>query len=107
MEIAEAIKKMFKSKKLTQAEVAEKIGKAQGNISMYLRNAKGLRIDSLMSMADACGYDVVLVDRERQCESIVLGDSEQTLNVQSEAHMNELFEMFKKWYAEEQIGGEK
>lgn len=107
MGIAEALKVMFKSKGYTQGDIAEKIGKKQNSVAMYLKTGEGMRVDNLMKLADACGYDVVLVDRGRQCESIVLGDSEQTLNVQREAHMNEMYEMFKKWYAEEQSGGEK
>lgn len=107
MGITEALKVMFKSKGYTQGDIAEKIGKKQNSVAMYLKTGEGMRVDNLMKLADVCGYDVVLVDRDGQCESLVIGNGSSAVSQPSEAHMNEMYEMFKKWYAEEQSRGEK
>lgn len=77
MKVSEALKSMMKQKKMTQSEVAEQMGKNQNSVAMYLKNADSMRLDNLMRMVDVCGYDVVLVDRNGDGESYVLGDGSE------------------------------
>lgn len=72
MKVSDALKAMMKSRHMTQTDVAEKIGKNQNSVAMYLRNADSMRLDNLMKMANVCGYDVVLVGRGNE-GSYVLG----------------------------------
>lgn len=77
MKVSEALKSMMKQKKMTQSEVAEQMGKNQNSVAMYLKNADSMRLDNLMRMVDVCGYDVVLVDRNGEGESYVLGEGSE------------------------------
>lgn len=77
MKVSEALKSMMKQKKMTQSEVAEQMGKNQNSVAMYLKNADSMRLDNLMRMVDVCGYDVVLVDRNGDGESYVLGEGSE------------------------------
>lgn len=77
MKVSEALKSMMKQKKMTQSEVAERMGKNQNSVAMYLKNADSMRLDNLMRMADVCGYDIVLVDRNGEGESYVLGEGSE------------------------------
>ena len=78
MKVSEALKSMMKGKKMTQTEVAERIGKNQNSVAMYLKNADSMRLDNLMKVADACGYDIVMVDRSGTAENYVLGERDTT-----------------------------
>lgn len=77
MKVSEALKAMMKGKGLTQAEVAERIGKNQNSVAMYLKNADSMRLDTLMKLTGACGYDVVLVARDGKGSNYALGDCEE------------------------------
>ena len=59
----EAMRYAIKEKRMTQQEIAEKAGYArQTNVSGVLR-VENARVDSLVRILNACGYDLVMVDR--------------------------------------------
>lgn len=59
MNASEVAKMVMKVTGKTQTEVAEEAGlSGQGAISMFLR-AKSMRVDSLLSMIEPCGYELV------------------------------------------------
>ena len=61
MTVSEAIKRMLRVTKFTQAKLAEKIGKQPVSVSSFLRISEGIKVKNLMAIADACDYDLVLV----------------------------------------------
>ena len=98
MGVAETIKKMMKSKKITQTEVAERIGKTQASVAMYLKNANGMRVDNLMNVADACGFDLALVNRDDPNEVLYFNDSVSKPTVPGKKDKEELYRAFTEWY---------
>ena len=76
MTIQEAIKCAMKAKKVTQGEVANRIGTGQSNLSMQLKSGNRMIVDNLLKMANACGYDIALVDREDPKNAYVIGDND-------------------------------
>ena len=59
----EAMRYAIKEKRMTQQEIAEKAGYArQTNVSEVLR-VENARVDSLVRILNACGYDLVMFDR--------------------------------------------
>ena len=105
MGVAETIKKMMKSKKITQTEVAERIGKTQASVAMYLKNANGLRVDNLMNVADACGFDLALVNRDDPNEVLYFNDSVSKPTVSGKKDKEELYRAFTEWY--ESVHGDR
>jgi len=77
MTAQEAIRKAMKAKKVTQMDMAEKLGTGQSNLSMMLRNGNDMRLESLQRMANACGFDLVLVDRENVGNAYVIGERDE------------------------------
>ena len=68
----EAMKFAISEKRMTQKEIAEKAGYArQTNVSEVLR-VENARVDSLVRILNACGYDVVMVDRENDSKRYVI-----------------------------------
>ena len=76
MTVTEAMKTIMKEKKVTQCELADMIGTKQNNVAMYLKNNYGTKVENLLRMANACGYDVVLFDREKPSHTYVIGDAD-------------------------------
>lgn len=77
MKASDAVKKMLKSKKITQTGLAERMGTGQSSVSMYLFRETSMKVENLMRMANACGYDLVLVDREDPKNAYVIGESDE------------------------------
>ena len=77
MKVSEAVKKALKSKKITQGGLAEKMGTGQSNVAMYLSRETSMKVDNLMRMANACGYDLVLMDRENANNAYVIGENDE------------------------------
>ena len=77
MRLSEAVKKAVKSKKITQAELGSRIGVTQGGIAMYLRRELNIQVESLLKMVNACGYDLVLVDRDDTKNAFVIGNNDE------------------------------
>lgn len=77
MTTSDAIKKCMKDKGITQAELAEQLGTKQTNISMYLRSNMVMQVSNLLRMANACGYEVVLVNRKDTGKAYVIGDADE------------------------------
>lgn len=75
MSIDEAVKRAMKSKKLTQTWLSSEIGTGQSNISMWLKSGVGMRVENLLRIANACGFDLVLVDREDDGNRYMIGDA--------------------------------
>ena len=74
MTVKEAIKAAMKSKKITQTDLADRVGTGQSNLSMYIKSGTGMRLENLMKIVNACGFDVVLRDREDSSRMYVIGD---------------------------------
>lgn len=99
MKIGEAIKRMIKAKGLTQSELAERIGRKQTNVAMYIRSEEGIKLENLMKMAEACGYAVVIEDKSGSGERFVIGDgTEETEVAPRKEGTGEMFAEFEKWY---------
>jgi len=74
MTVQDAVKAAMKAKKITQGQMAEKLGTGQSNLSMQLKSGVGMRLENLLRMVNACGYDVALIDRENASNVLVIGD---------------------------------
>ena len=61
MKAGEAIKVAMKGDSLTQIKLAEKLGyKGQAAVGNVLTRENAMKVESLLKMAHAMGYDVVL-----------------------------------------------
>ena len=74
--VADAVKAILKSRKTTQMELADKLGTKQNNIAMFLKNNYGMKVENMLRMANACDYDVVLVDRSNPNNTYVIGEAD-------------------------------
>lgn len=77
MNAREAIKKAMKSKGVTQTQIADALGLGQSSIAMFLTRDLGMRVENLLKMANACGYELALVDRDASGNAIVIGDTDE------------------------------
>ena len=103
MTVVEAVKQMIKSKKMTQTDVADRIGKNQASVAMYLKSGEGMKLENLMKLADVCGYAVVLEEKSGTGERFVIGDDEAVVaaaakNDPDKGKMEEMFRAFTEWY---------
>lgn len=58
---AEMIRKALELEKLSQKDLADKMGIARQNVSQALnRNRVSIRFDSFQKMANALGYEIIL-----------------------------------------------
>lgn len=58
---AEMIRKVLELEKLSQKDLADKMGIARQNVSQMLnRNRVSIRFDSFQKMTDALGYEIIL-----------------------------------------------
>ena len=76
MKVDEAVKKAMKSKKITQMELASLLGTGQSNISMWLKSGLGIRMENLLRIANACGFDLVLMDQSNSSNCYVIGEND-------------------------------
>jgi transcriptional regulator with XRE-family HTH domain len=61
MKAGEAIKQAMKGDGLTQIKLAEKLGyKGQAAVGNVLTRENAMKVESLLKMAHAMGYDVVI-----------------------------------------------
>lgn len=77
MKASDAVKKALKSKGITQNGLADRMGTGQSSVAMYLSRETSMKVENLMRMANACGYDVVLVDRENAKNAYVIGENDE------------------------------
>jgi len=66
--LAAPLRAMRKRRGLTQAELAERTGRAQTHISAIERGSYDLRASTLMTIAAALGCEVMLVSKEQAAE---------------------------------------
>lgn len=59
MTVQEVAKKVMKDAGMTQTDVANKCGVGQSSIGMFLKS-KSMRVDSLLMILNACGYELVV-----------------------------------------------
>ena len=73
----DAIRRMMKTRGITQATLAEKAGfGGQTNITGLLNNNRhGIRIDKLLRLTKAMGYEIVIRDASGKEEEIVIDTS--------------------------------
>lgn len=77
MEIKEAIKCIMKGKGITQTALAERLGCKQNNISMYIKSNMAIKVENLVKLVNACGYDIVLINRENLENAYTIGGEEE------------------------------
>lgn len=64
MEIRELINECVKEKGIAKATLAKNVGMTSQNLYNKLARPNGMRIDSLVAIMEALGYDVIVKDRE-------------------------------------------
>jgi transcriptional regulator with XRE-family HTH domain len=64
MKSSEIIKSIMKDVQWSQYRLAEEIGKKQSNITGILNRASSMRVDSLVELAEAMGYEVVIRNKQ-------------------------------------------
>lgn len=67
MDICGAIREMVSSSGMSHREIAAKLGRSDAYVSVMLGSVcsgKDVGIRRVVALADACGCDVTLVDRE-------------------------------------------
>lgn len=112
MTVKECIKEMMRDRRYTQTILAEKIGKRQGDVSMFLSRSEGMRIDTLLMLANACDYHIELVDNGGSGKRYVIGDESVADEVDGaamaepgrEPTMAEMFSAFQEWYEQTHPG---
>lgn len=68
----EALRYALEEKHVTQQEVANRAGYArQTNVSEVLRSDNA-RVDNVVRILNACGYDLVMIDREHPEKQVVI-----------------------------------
>lgn len=68
----EAIRYAMSEKRMTQQQTAEKAGYTrQSNVAEVLRSDNA-RVDSMIRILNACGYDVVMIDQADRSKQFVL-----------------------------------
>lgn len=74
MDVHEVARRVMKDKKLSQGEVAARAGmKGQSAVGMWL-SGKSMRVDNLLKILDACGYDLIVKDRSGENQSYRISD---------------------------------
>ena len=73
---SEAIRRIMKEKHITQTEMARILGTNQSTVGTYLRSAN-MRSDTMVMLADKCGYDLVLVDRLNGSHMYKIGEDDE------------------------------
>lgn len=68
----EAMRYALNEKRMTQQEVANRAGYLrQTNVSEILRG-ENARVDNFVRVLNACGYDLVMIDREHPDRTVVI-----------------------------------
>lgn len=74
MKVQDVARSVMKITKTTQHDIAEKAGLAgQGTIGMYL-NSKSMRVDSLLTILNGCGYELIARDVNGSLPEFVIGE---------------------------------
>ena len=64
MTVQEVAKQVMRDRGYSQGEVAKRAGmKGQSSVGMLLQG-KSMRVDNLIKIMEACGYDLIVKDRE-------------------------------------------
>ena len=72
MEIRELVNYCLESRDMTKTQLAKRAGYASPqNLTNKLARPSGMRIDSLIEIMDAMGYDVVIKDRMNEKEIVL------------------------------------
>lgn len=74
MKVQDVAKMIMRERGITQAQLAEKFGKAgQSTISMIL-NGRSMKVENLLMILDECGYEMVIRDRGDAGHEYIVGD---------------------------------
>lgn len=74
MNVKECIKAAMSENGYTQKAIAEKVGKNQSDIAMYLSRADTMRLENLMLIMNACDYDIAFVNRRDRNKMYIIGE---------------------------------
>lgn len=99
MTVQEAARNVMKVTGTTQTMVAERAGLyAQSAVAMYLKS-KSMRVDALLAILNACGYELVARSGDGKHPEFVIGEnlSEET----RKSEMDRIAEMVRKTVMEE------
>lgn len=79
MKIRELINHCLEQRKMSKTQLAKKAGYASPqNLTNKLARPSGMRIDSLVEIMNAMGYDVVIKDRMNDAEIVLtMGEEEK------------------------------
>lgn len=64
MDSREALRYVLYRSNKPKTTVSQELGKSAGYINTYVSMGKVPGLDTMASIADVCGFDLVLVDRE-------------------------------------------
>lgn len=96
MKEQEVIRSVMREKQMTQGDVAKACGmKGQSSVSMLLQG-KSMRVDNFLKVLNACGYDVIVKDREGRGRSFMVTDGTEGLEAESEASGTEQDEKLRE-----------
>lgn len=56
-------RQVMSDKQVRQIDVAEKSGYGQTSVAMWLKS-NSMRVENFLKILDACGYDLVVMDRD-------------------------------------------
>ena len=74
MTVQEVAKNVMWRTKTTQQNISDKAGlSGQGAVAMYLKS-KSMRVEALLTILNACGYELVARDPKGQYPEYVIGD---------------------------------
>ena len=74
MTVQEVARCVMKVTGMSQAEVAKKAGlTGQSTVSMFLQS-KSMRVDNLVTILNACGYELVARSREEGYPEYIIGN---------------------------------
>lgn len=75
MQTGQILKNMRKSANLTQAKLAEKLNMADTTISSYERENSQPDFETIVKIANICGYELILIDKNNSL--IALSEMEE------------------------------
>jgi len=77
MQVTDAIREITLESGKTHRELAEKMGKAHAYVSAIISKGTDPKTGTMAELANACGYDLVLVNRRSPKKRIVIEPAEK------------------------------
>ena len=101
MKVQDVARTVMKITHTTQQEIADKAGLAgQGTVGMYL-NSKSMRVDSLLTILNNCGYELIARSVDGSNPEFVIGEESEHKSAAGMVEEDRLREMIQTMIAEE------